>query len=246
MTTKKATKCARLKNLAKARQKRLQDIQSETPDGNDVTLLPIPGPEVPGLSSQEGSMDLGRGTTNVLQSAREQALAAENPRKRAHVPHYPGKSERTMSRERLAWRKLEAQGFTTLPDFFRQKAEKEQREARLAALVAASAIPVRRSVQQIQYIQEEEEESESDSGPGAISGFTGGSCTLGVLTPSDSETQADGIHVKRGDAPPIPPEELEESEESSSSCETSSNSDDDESDDDKSDDDSECPPSKRM
>ncbi|KAH9177945.1 hypothetical protein EDB89DRAFT_1902037 [Lactarius sanguifluus] len=236
MTTKKATKCARLKNLAKARQKRSQNIQSATPDGNDVTLLPVPGPEVPRLSIQEGSMDLGRGTW-------ERALAAENPRKRTHVPHYPGKSERTMSRERLAWRKLEAQGFTTLPNFFRQKAEKEQREAKLAALVAASAaaMPVRRSVAACQYIREEEEETESDSdsGPGAISGFTGGSCTPGVLTPSDSETRTDRIHVKRGDAPLTPPEELEESEESSSSCETSSDSDDDQSDDDKSDDDSE-------
>ncbi|KAH9027895.1 hypothetical protein EDB85DRAFT_1892794 [Lactarius pseudohatsudake] len=137
---------------------RTQWPQPATPDGNDVTLLPIPSPEVPSpeVTIPEGSMDLGKGTTNVLRSAREQALAAETHRKRAHTPH-PGKSERTMSRERLAWRKLAAQGFSTLPDFFRQKAEKEQREARLAAMVAAHS--AQRSVQPKRYILEEEEET---------------------------------------------------------------------------------------
>ncbi|KAH9023139.1 hypothetical protein EDB85DRAFT_2151322 [Lactarius pseudohatsudake] len=201
-----------------------------TPDGNDVTLLPIPSPEVPSpeVTIPEGSMDLGKGTTNVLRSAQEQALAAETHRKRAHTPH-PGKSERTMSRERLAWRKLAAQGFSTLPDFFRQKAEKEQREARLAAMVAAHS--AQRSVQPKRYILEEEEETESDSGPDTGSS----SCTpaSGVHIPSDSETCRK--------ASPIYLEESEESEDSSSSCETSSASDDDESDHN-----SECPPSKRM
>ena len=86
-------------------------------------------------------MDLGsegdtgghvRGTTVVLPSAQEQQ---EISRKRAHVPDCPRKSERTLSRERLAWTKLAAQGFTTLADFFRQKAEKlaekEKRDTRL-------------------------------------------------------------------------------------------------------------------
>ncbi|KAH8985198.1 hypothetical protein EDB83DRAFT_2326139 [Lactarius deliciosus] len=176
-----------------------------TPDGNDVTLLPIPSPEV---TTPEGSMDLGRGTTNVLQSARERALAAENPRKRTHTAHL-GKSERTMSRERLAWRKLAAQGFSTLPDFFRQTAEKEQRKARLAALVAANAArpaPAHsawRSVQPMrQYIREEEEETESDSEPDTVSRSSLCMPASGVLVPSDSETCQK--------APPIPLEESED------------------------------------
>ncbi|KAH8979352.1 hypothetical protein EDB92DRAFT_1821065 [Lactarius akahatsu] len=110
-----------------------------------------------------------------------------------------------MSRERLAWRKLAAQGFSTLPDFFRQKAEKEQQEARLAALVAAHS--AQRSVQPKQYILEEEEETESDSGPD-----TGSSSCMpasGVHIPSDSETCQK--------ASPKYLEESEESEDSSSS-----------------------------
>ncbi|KAH9159489.1 hypothetical protein EDB89DRAFT_2083681 [Lactarius sanguifluus] len=211
-----------------------------TPDGNDVTLLPIPSPEVPSpeVTTPEGFMDLGRGTTNVLQSARERTLAAENPRKRTRTAHL-GKSERTLSRERLAWRKLAAQGFSTLPDFFRQKAEKEQQEARLAALVAANAawpVPahgVWRSVQPTrQYIREEEEETESDSGPDTVSGSSLCMPASGVLIPSDLETCWKAL--------PIPLEESEESEESSSCGETSSDSGDDEPNHD-----SECPPSKR-
>ncbi|KAH9159876.1 hypothetical protein EDB89DRAFT_2082892 [Lactarius sanguifluus] len=144
-----------------------------------------------------------------------------------------------MSRERLAWRKLAAQGFSMLPDFFRQKAKKEQQEARLAALVAANAaqpVPAHgawRSVQPMrQYIQEEEEETESDSGPDTVSGSSLCMPASGVLIPSDSETC--------WKAPPIPLEESEESEESSSCGKASSDSGNDEPDHD-----SECPPSKR-
>ena len=143
-------------------------IAAETPDGNDASSdtsrLPIPSPEL--------SMDLGseghehghdKDATNALQSPQEQGLAAENPRKRpAATPNYPGKSERTLSRQRLAQTKLAAQGFTTLPEFFQQKAEKEKQEARLrvAALVAAATATVRsRSMQHRPYVLEEEEVS---------------------------------------------------------------------------------------
>ena len=116
-------------------------------------------------------MDLGskgdtgghvRGTTVVLLSAQEQQ---EISRKRAHVPDCPRKSERTLSRERLAWTKLAAQGFTTLPDFFRQKAEKlaekEKRDTRLGVLVAAATAQPS-SGQKITYIHKEEGDTSGD------------------------------------------------------------------------------------
>ena len=65
---------------------------------------------------------------------------AEHSRKRPHAPHYSGKSERTLSRQRLNLRKLEAQGFMTLPNFFAKVAEKEKQKAKLDSLVAAAAV----------------------------------------------------------------------------------------------------------
>jgi hypothetical protein len=44
-----------------------------------------------------------------------------------------------MSRKRLAQRKMAAQGFTTLPDFLRQMAEKKKQQSKLDALVAVAA-----------------------------------------------------------------------------------------------------------
>ncbi|KAH9026179.1 hypothetical protein EDB85DRAFT_2175733 [Lactarius pseudohatsudake] len=133
-------------------------LAAVTPDGNNAARPTSPSPE--------GSMDLGhegdRGghdgdTTRALRSAEEQA---EQSIKCQRAPHFPGKSERTLSRERLAWRKLAAQGFTTLPDFFRQKVEKEDWQARLNALVAAAAASRCRSMQQR---QEEEGEGEAEA-----------------------------------------------------------------------------------
>ena len=78
------------------------------------------------------------------------------------MPDCPRKSEMTLSRERLAWRKLAAQGFTTLPDFFMQKAEKlaekEKCDTRLAVLVAAATTQPS-SRQERPCIQQEEEMS---------------------------------------------------------------------------------------
>ena len=71
--------------------------------------------------------------------------------------HYPGQSKRTMSRKRLAQRKMAAQGFTTLPDFLRQMAEKKKQQSKLDTLVAVAAAQPR-SMQTRWQIQEEEEE----------------------------------------------------------------------------------------
>jgi hypothetical protein len=79
-----------------------------------------------------------RGTANVLQNAQEQELRTENSQKCPHPSSYPGHSERTQSRWKLAQRKLAAQGFATLPEFLKQVEEKEQWQAKLSALVAAT------------------------------------------------------------------------------------------------------------
>ena len=125
--------------------------------------------------SPEGSADLGgeggggvhhRHAANFVQSAQKRELTVGNSGARTHMPSHPGRSERTLSRQKLAQRKLAAQGFTMLPDFLRQKAEKAEREARLAALVAAAlaaATAARpRSTQQNPFVLEEEETSEDE------------------------------------------------------------------------------------
>lgn len=201
-----------------------------------------------------------RDITHVLQSAPEEAVAAlvaaEKSRKSTHAPHFPGNSERTLSRKRQAWRKLAAQGFTTLPEFLRQKAEDEERKARLAALVAAHASAWPRSMQDT-HIREEEEE-ESASGDEIIEmraeEFNPKTTPIQVedvenirSKPTETESRFSSRERDRArrihdpsdlrsslEASPTP---LEESEESSSCCETLS--DDDEPD-------SESHPSKKM
>lgn len=84
-------------------------------------------------------------------------MRAENPQKCPHPHSYPGHSERTQSRQKLAQRKLAAQGFATLPEFLKRVEEKKQQQARLSALVAA-ATTATRSKQGGQYNLEEEEE----------------------------------------------------------------------------------------
>ena len=49
--------------------------------------------------------------------------------------HYTGKSEATIRRQKKALRDLQAKGFHTLPDFFRQKAEKAIQKAKAEAIL---------------------------------------------------------------------------------------------------------------
>ena len=69
----------------------------------------------------------------MLQNAQKRAAEAEESRgKRAH---YTGKSDRTIRRQKKVLRKLQAQGFHTLPDFFRQKAEEAMQKAKTEAIL---------------------------------------------------------------------------------------------------------------
>jgi hypothetical protein len=83
--------------------------------------------------------------SSILQTAQRRAAEAEGSRRqRARPSHYTGKSEKTVSRQKKALRKLQAQGFHTLPDFFRQKAEEAKQKANMEAILS---------------LREEEEES---------------------------------------------------------------------------------------
>jgi hypothetical protein len=58
----------------------------------------------------------------TLQNAQRKASTAEGPRKCQHTSWYQGNSDRTKQRNKKAKRDLEAQGFLSLPDFFKQTA----------------------------------------------------------------------------------------------------------------------------
>lgn len=83
-------------------------------------------------------------------SARSSKIrAAEAEEYRGKRAHYTGKSDRVIRRQKKALRKLQAQGFHTLPDFFRQKAEEAMQKAKMGAI--------------LRLREEEEESSGSES-----------------------------------------------------------------------------------
>ncbi|KAH9007837.1 hypothetical protein EDB84DRAFT_1447281 [Lactarius hengduanensis] len=57
-----------------------------------------------------------------------QAPAPEGSKKRVHASHHNQRSERTIRRHKKARRDLEAQGFFSLPEFFKRKAESARQE----------------------------------------------------------------------------------------------------------------------
>ena len=74
----------------------------------------------------------------ALHSAQREVSVAEGSKKRVHSSH--GKSARSIRRHKQARRAMEAQGFLSLPDFFKHKAEKaKQREASDVSTVTATA-----------------------------------------------------------------------------------------------------------
>lgn len=92
----------------------------------------------------------------------ESAQASAADGKHAHAAR--GKSDRTIRRQKKALRDLQAQGFQTLPDFFRKKAEERDKMDKFEAMVAR----VKAKLKALQSAREEEElearsESESES-----------------------------------------------------------------------------------
>jgi hypothetical protein len=76
---------------------------------------------------RESSLELVEmSAIKFFSSTPAQASAATGPKKRVHIPH--GKSERTIRRHKKAKRDLEAQGFFSLSEFFKRKAETAERQ----------------------------------------------------------------------------------------------------------------------
>jgi hypothetical protein len=94
---------------------------------------------------------------SVLQCFGSVIQSAQNGREDVHTSH--GKSERTIRRQKKALRDLQAQGFQTLPDFFRRKAEETKKKDDFEAMVAA----VKAKLRALQAANEEEESSGSDT-----------------------------------------------------------------------------------
>ena len=69
------------------------------------------------------------------------------------------KSGRTVRRQKKALRDLQAQGFQTLPDFFRRKAEETQKKEKFEAMVAT----IKAKLKALQAANEEEESSGSET-----------------------------------------------------------------------------------
>ncbi|KAH9065131.1 hypothetical protein EDB83DRAFT_2675115 [Lactarius deliciosus] len=92
--------------------------------------------------------------SSTLQSAQRRAAEAEGSRRKR--ARYTGQSEGTIGRQKRALRDLQAQGFHTLPDFFRHRAEKAMQKARIEAMVATATARLR-------YREEEEESSGTET-----------------------------------------------------------------------------------
>ena len=82
----------------------------------------------------------------------------KEPGKCARTLHHAGNSERTIRRRKKALKDLQAKGFQTLPDFFRNKAEKEKKKAEFDAMVARVKAQLSASTA-FQGRDEDEEES---------------------------------------------------------------------------------------
>ncbi|KAI9466625.1 hypothetical protein BJY52DRAFT_1233258 [Lactarius psammicola] len=213
----KRAQYARLRNLSMARLKRAQDCEetrtvAAAPDTTThLTFRKSEDYPRVGLDSCErgddarASADITELTalehfSSILQSAQRRAAEAEGSRGQ-RVP-YTGKSERTIRRQKKALRALQAQGFHTLPDFFKQKAEEAKQKAKMEAMVAAATA-------RLKYREEEEESSGTEtvvdechskivSGPDRTEGVT-------VLEPSTTSKWGEALGDNDGTGGKPPP-----------------------------------------
>ncbi|KAN0140112.1 hypothetical protein V8E53_002008 [Lactarius tabidus] len=176
----------RLQNLSKARLQKVRNREEENPAVLDTTLPSLTignSEEHIGASLDSDNASASHDITeltpvehfsSILQSAQKRAAEAEEESRRNRA-HYTGKSERTIRRQKKALRKLQSQGFHTLPDFFKQKAEKTMQKAKMEAILS---------------LREEEEESSGTetevdkydfkimSERGSSEGMLGPSCSI--------------------------------------------------------------------
>ncbi|KAH9172180.1 hypothetical protein EDB89DRAFT_1967082 [Lactarius sanguifluus] len=157
---------ARLQNISAARLKRAQYREESRTDTTHLTTRNSEdhrragldggggGDEASGASPDITELTALEHFSSILQSAQRRAAEAEGSRRKR--THYTGQSERTIGRQKKALRDLQAQGFHTLPDFFRQKAEKAMQKAKIEAMAAAATARLR-------YREEEEESSGTET-----------------------------------------------------------------------------------
>jgi hypothetical protein len=92
------------------------------------------------------------------QSVQRQASVAKGLKNHVHTPHRP--SDQTVRRHKRAQRLMADQGFVSLPEFFKHKAERaKQRESSEAEPMAAAA-STEASMASTAAVEEEEEEEE--------------------------------------------------------------------------------------
>jgi hypothetical protein len=97
---------------------------------------------------------------STQKDTKEARKEARKPsRKQAHTLHHAGNSERTIRRRRKTLKDLQAKGFQTLPDFFRNKAEEKKKNAEYDTMVAK----VKAQLRAFQGRDEDEEDSEAET-----------------------------------------------------------------------------------
>ncbi|KAH8999499.1 hypothetical protein EDB92DRAFT_970524 [Lactarius akahatsu] len=196
---------ARLQNISTARLKRAQNREGTTTDTTHLTINSSEDHPSAGLGGDGGGDEASGANpditeltalehfSSILQSAQRRAAEAEGSRRKR--TRYTGQSERTTRRQKKALRDLQAQGFHTLPDFFRQKAEKAMQKAKVEAMVAAATARLR-------YREEEEESSGTEttadecyfkivSEPGTTEGTLEPSATSNEKALGDSDRTGD-------------------------------------------------------
>ncbi|KAH9167528.1 hypothetical protein EDB89DRAFT_1909943 [Lactarius sanguifluus] len=133
MPKKKLGKHSRHHNVKKALDRRVQKAEESKPENR--TCLPSEDSEATEIEEVDKPEcpDIVELSANEFfslepQNAPRQAPAPEESRKRVHASHHNGKSERTIRRHKKAKKDLEAQGFFSLQEFFKWKAESTRQE----------------------------------------------------------------------------------------------------------------------
>ena len=147
--------------------------------------------------------------SSAFQCAERQASTAKGPRKRVHVPHYHGKSKRTQDRHKKRKRDLEAQGFLSLPEFFKRKATSMEQEESKAEVILNEESKAREEDRKC------EEDGEHKKNPEKRSGDESGPALASIpaFEEEEEEEEEEAEAEITIDAVPIHTREEEEEEE---------------------------------
>jgi hypothetical protein len=164
-------------------------VEDGTQDGTrQGTRLPSDSEvDEPELEERESSPDLVELSavdffSSALQNAQRQLSAA--PRKCVHTSHHSGKSDRTIRRHKKAKRDLEAQGFFSLAEFFRQKDESTRQRA-IGAVQSEEEHDEHNEGHKDKATEEEHESEDKDEVIGSARSAEGGTASMCVLEEGD-------------------------------------------------------------